>query len=166
METLFPFLVTAQELFNQYGLQHVRYIKHFWKAENTVQRGLQCLQAQKKGNSRESFDLKRHSCGSPVPLFTWPQPCDFFLFPKLKNVLKGRHSRTLENIQNSVKDMLKTIPAEDFQRCYQKWEQHHRCVAAQGNCFEEDDIDFWKKIKTLVNKKSLFTNLFIFLAPL
>ena len=34
-------------------------------------------------------------------------PCDFFLFPELKNVLKGRHFRTLENIQNSV-------PVEDF----------------------------------------------------
>ena len=39
-----------------------------------------------------------------------------------------------------VTDMLKTIPAEDFQRCYQKWEQRlHRCVAAQG-----DNIDVWK----------------------
>ena len=29
-------------------------------------------------------------------------------------------------------DMLKTIPVEDFQGCYQKWEQClHRCVAAQ-----------------------------------
>jgi hypothetical protein len=41
-----------------------------------------------------------------------------------------------------VADMLKTIPVEDLQRCYQKWEQRfHRCVAAQGNYFEEDKID-------------------------
>ena len=39
------------------------------------------------------------------------------LFPKLKNVIKGRHFGTLENIQKSVTDMLKTIPFEDFQRC-------------------------------------------------
>ena len=45
-----------------------------------------------------------------------------------------------------VTDMLKTIPFEDFQRCYQKWEQRlHRCVAAQGNYFEGDNIDVWKK---------------------
>jgi len=42
-------------------------------------------------------------------------------------------------------DMLKTIPVEDFQRCYQKWEQRlHRCVAAQGNYFERDNGDFKK----------------------
>jgi hypothetical protein len=37
-----------------------------------------------------------------------PSPCDFFLFPKLKNFLKGYHFGTLENIQKSVTDMLKT----------------------------------------------------------
>ena len=47
----------------------------------------------------------------------------------------------LKNIQKSVTDMLKTIPVEDFQRCYQKWEHLHRCVAAQGNYFEGDNID-------------------------
>ncbi|GFW71315.1 hypothetical protein TNCV_537331 [Trichonephila clavipes] len=44
---------------------------------------------------------------------------DFSFFLKLKNVLKGRHLGTLENIQKSVTDMLKTIPVEDFQSCYQ-----------------------------------------------
>ena len=39
------------------------------------------------------------------------------MFPKLKNVLKGRHFGTLINIQKSVTNMLKTIPDEDFQLC-------------------------------------------------
>ena len=66
-----------------------------------------------------------------------------FLIPlKLKNVLKGRQFETLENIQKTVTNMLKTKPDEDFQRCYQKWEQRlHRCIAAQGNYFEGDKID-------------------------
>ena len=69
-------------------------------------------------------------------------PCDFFLFHKLKNVLKGHHFGTLENIQKNVTDMLRTIPVEDFQRCYQKFEQGlHWCVAAQGNYFERYNID-------------------------
>ena len=55
------------------------------------------------------FYLKRHSCGSPAPLFTWPQP--LWLFPELKNVLKGHHFRTFENIRKSVMDMLKTSSA-------------------------------------------------------
>ena len=73
------------------------------------------------------------------------RPCEFFIFPKLKNVLKGRHLGTLENNQKSLTGMMKTIPVEDFQRCYQKWEQRlHQCVAAQGNYFEGDNIDVLK----------------------
>ena len=56
-----------------------------------------------------------------------------FLFPKLENALKGSHFWTLENIQKSVTDMLKTILVDDFQRCNQKWKRLHRCVAAKGN---------------------------------
>ena len=52
--------------------------------------------------------------------------------------------------------MLKTIPVEDFQRYYQKWEQRlHRCVAAQENYFERITLMFEKIKKTLVNKKSV-----------
>ena len=41
-----------------------------------------------------------------------------------------------------VTNMQNAIPVEDFQRCYQKWEQRlHRCVATQGNYFEGDNID-------------------------
>ena len=48
----------------------------------------------------------------------------------------------IKNFKKSITDMLKTIAVEDFQRCYQKWEQHlYQCVAAQGNYFEGDNID-------------------------
>jgi len=69
-------------------------------------------------------------------------PCDFFLFPRLKNRLKGRHFGTLDNIQKSVTDELKGIPAEVSQHCYEQWKQRLlRCVAAQGNYSEGDNLD-------------------------
>ena len=61
-----------------------------------------------------------------------------------------------KNFVTSVTDILKTIPVEDFQRCIQKWEQLlHRCVAAQENYFEGDNIDVWIKNKNFGNKKSV-----------
>jgi len=73
-------------------------------------------------------------------------PCDFFLFPRLKNLLKGRHFCTLDNIQKNVTDDLKGIPAEAFQHCYEQWKQRlRRCVAAQGNYFERDNLDLQKE---------------------
>jgi len=53
-----------------------------------------------------------------------------------------RHLGTLDSIQKSVKDELKGIPAEAFQYCYEQWKQRlRRCVAAQGNYFEGDNLD-------------------------
>ncbi|GFX57260.1 putative transposase [Trichonephila clavipes] len=64
-------------------------------------------------------------------------PCDFFLFPKLKNPLKGHHFGTLENIQTAVTDQLKAIPISEFHQCYEEWKKRlQRCVASEGSYFE------------------------------
>ena len=47
-------------------------------------------------------------------------PCDFFLFPRLKNHLKWRYFGNMDNIQKSVTDELKGIPTEAFQHCYEQ----------------------------------------------
>ena len=66
-------------------------------------------------------------------------PCDFCLFPKLKNALKGQRFVNLSDIQRNVKTLLRGIPENDFQDCFQQW--HHRltkCIASQGEYFEGD----------------------------
>jgi hypothetical protein len=69
--------------------------------------------------------------------------CDFFLLPKLKSHLKGRHFETVDNIQKVMTDQPRALPHEDFQHCYREWEQLlQRCVLSQGNYFEVDDVDF------------------------
>ena len=66
----------------------------------------------------------------------WFQANDPFSEPFKENVFIKK------NLATYVMDMLKIIPVEDFQRCYQKWERRfQRCVAAQGNYFEGDNID-------------------------
>ena len=63
-------------------------------------------------------------------------PCYFFLFPKLKFHLKGRHFGTVENIAKAVTEQLKAIPVSDCQRCYEEWEQRlRRCVAPPRELF-------------------------------
>jgi len=56
--------------------------------------------------------------------------------------LKARRLGTLDNIQKSVTDELKGVPAEAFQHCHEQWKQRfRRRVAAQGNYFEGDNLD-------------------------
>ncbi|GFX98368.1 putative transposase [Trichonephila clavipes] len=69
-------------------------------------------------------------------------PCDFFLFPKLKNHLKGHHFGTLENIKTAVTDQLQAIPISEFHQCYEEWKKRlQRCVASEGSYFEGDNVE-------------------------
>jgi hypothetical protein len=57
--------------------------------------------------------------------------CDFWLFPKLKNALKGQIFADIPDIQRNV-TLLRGIPEIDFQDCFRQW--HHRltkCIASQ-----------------------------------
>jgi hypothetical protein len=48
-------------------------------------------------------------------------PCDFFLFPKMKLQLKGRHFDRLEEIQRESQNVLGTLRDQDFQHMFQQW---------------------------------------------
>jgi len=66
-------------------------------------------------------------------------PCDFWLFPKLKNSLKGQRFADPSDIQRNVKMILRGVPENDFQDCFRQW--HHRltkCIASKGEYFKGD----------------------------
>jgi transposase len=68
-------------------------------------------------------------------------PCDFFLFPKLKYLLKGTHFQSTEDIQRKMMDLLKGFTQNDFQKCFHAWkERMQHCLEAQRNYFEGDNL--------------------------
>jgi len=63
-------------------------------------------------------------------------PSDFFLFPKIKEIFKGRH---FDDIRSHTMAALKPIPQNQFQNCFEGWTRHwHWCMASQGEYFEGD----------------------------
>jgi len=64
-------------------------------------------------------------------------PCDFFLFPRLKKVMKGRRFEATEDIKrNSTKTPLDTQKQESA-KCFQQWQKRWaKCVAAEGKYVE------------------------------
>ncbi|GFX85258.1 putative transposase [Trichonephila clavipes] len=84
-----------------------------------------------------SISVNRFLASKNIPVAPQPtyspdlSPCDFFLFPKLINHIKGHHFGTLENIQTAVTDQLKAIPISQFHQCYEEWKKRlQRCVAS------------------------------------
>ncbi|XP_035215435.1 histone-lysine N-methyltransferase SETMAR-like [Stegodyphus dumicola] len=62
---------------------------------------------------------------------------DFFLFPRLKGVLKGQHFSDITEIQERVTMVLRAIPKEAFSDSSQKlYTRFQKCVVANGEYFE------------------------------
>lgn len=69
-------------------------------------------------------------------------PCDFFLFPQTKLVVKGTHFESITDIQNAVTRVLQDIPVEAFQKCYESWKKRwNQCIVVGGEYFDGDHID-------------------------
>jgi len=45
-------------------------------------------------------------------------PSNIFLFPKMKEILKGMHFDNIDDIRNNTTAALKAIPQNQFQNCF------------------------------------------------
>ena len=68
-------------------------------------------------------------------------PCDFWLFPRLKIVLKGTHFTSVEEIKATVTRLLRDIKEEDFAECFRGWQDRmQKCIDFGGDYFEGDNM--------------------------
>uniref|UniRef100_A0A493U176 Histone-lysine N-methyltransferase SETMAR n=3 Tax=Anas TaxID=8835 RepID=A0A493U176_ANAPP len=89
---------------------------------------------------------KRIACVRPHKVATLPQPPyspdlappDFFLFPRIKSTLKGKHYTSVEVLQEAVTRELNSIPVQAFLEVYKNWKiGWQQCVDAEGCYFEK-----------------------------
>jgi len=50
-------------------------------------------------------------------------PCDFYLFPKVKNIMRGVHFVDVDTIKRETTKPLKELTKGDMQHCFQEWEK-------------------------------------------
>ena len=83
-------------------------------------------------------------------------PCDFWLFPKLKEKLKSCRYETIEEMKEAVTKVIDTLTQEDFHGAFQKLlERYNKCIAAGGGYFEGDNSFMCiLSIKVPIRKKS------------
>jgi hypothetical protein len=77
-------------------------------------------------------------------------PCDFYLFPKIKSVLKGTHLVSVENVKAKTAEILNSLTEHELWNCFEHW--HHRmqlCVNF-GTILKAIVVDFLN----LLNRKS------------
>ena len=65
------------------------------------------------------------------PYFSDLAPCDFFLFPKLKKVIKGTRLQDSDAIKTAVTRELRAILEESFQKSVEAWQRKlEKCIRA------------------------------------
>ena len=65
--------------------------------------------------------------------------CDFWLFLKLNEKLRGCRYETIEEMKKAVTKVIDTLTQEDFHGTFQKLlELYNKCIAAGGDYFEVD----------------------------
>ena len=66
-------------------------------------------------------------------------PCHFWLFPKLKENLRGCRYETIKEMKEAVMRVIDTLTQEDFHGAFQKLLQwYNKCIAAGGDYFKGD----------------------------
>ena len=66
-------------------------------------------------------------------------PCDFFLFPRLKRVLKGHRFEANGGHQTKFDEDTIRHPEIGVRKCFQQWQKcWAKCVAAEGNYVEDN----------------------------
>jgi len=48
-------------------------------------------------------------------------PCDFYLFPKIKSVLRGTHFVLVENAKAKMVEILNSLTGHDLRNCFEHW---------------------------------------------
>jgi len=93
-----------------------------------------------KNKSKEEFLATKQITVLEHPAYSTDlASIDFFLFPKIKEILKGRHFDDIDEIRRNATAALKAIPQNQFQNCFEWWTRRwHWCIASQGEYFEGD----------------------------
>lgn len=74
----------------------------------------------------------------PPPYSPDLAPCDFWIFPKLKEPLRGKTFETEEEIEAAVKEQLDLLEKADFEQCFQRWiHRLKKCIEIGGEYVEK-----------------------------
>ena len=75
---------------------------------------------------------------SHPPYSTDLAPNDFFLFPCVKNKMKGQRFSTPEEAVDAFRMHVLEIPQSEWQKCFDNWfKRMRRCIDLDGEYFEK-----------------------------
>ena len=99
-------------------------------------------------------------------------PCDFWLFPQLKEKLRGCRYETIEEMKEAVTKVIDMLTQEDFHGADQKFLERYKCIAAGGDyvegdysfmCVQSIKCPYEKKYGNLFNDPRIYIYIYIYI---
>ena len=84
---------------------------------------------------RRSIEVLRHPPYSPDLAH-----CDFFLFPKLKNILRGQQFDDVADLQRVVQSVIASLGPSAYKSCFYSWvKMCWKCISFKVEYFEKGE---------------------------
>ena len=77
--------------------------------------------------SKRSFEVLEHPSYSPDVA-----PCDFFLFPALKQVLRGQQFDDINELPTAVQSAISSLPKESYNNAFTAWVKRCKTCTSFG----------------------------------
>jgi histone-lysine N-methyltransferase SETMAR len=73
----------------------------------------------------------------PQPPYSDLSPADFWLFPKLKQELSGRHFDHISHLGRASQAVMDAIPSSEYRYAFEQWiHRLEKCIEMQGGYFQ------------------------------
>lgn len=109
---------------------------HFWE-------GRQFYLLQDNAGPHRSRDTNDYLRSVEQSLWTHPpyspdlSPCDYWIFPIVKDKIKGHRFENIQDVETATKRELNALPKADFARCFNNLAaRYQKCLDAGGSYFE------------------------------
>ena len=90
--------------------------------------------------TRETIDRRSIEVLGHPPYSPDLAPCDFFLFPTLKKILRGRQFDDVADLQRAVQFAIASLGTSAYKNCFYSWvKMCKRCISFKGEYFEMDE---------------------------
>lgn len=85
------------------------------------------------------FGQTQHRSFASPPYSPDLAPCDFFLFPKMKKLLRGRRFTDEKDVRAAVDDSLRHVCKDGLDHVFEKWETRlHLSIEHEGHYFKKE----------------------------
>jgi len=135
----------GQTLNQQYYLDVLTKLRESVRRKRPALRRNGWILHQDKAPAHNALSVKQFLVNKNITVFEHPPsspyfaPCDFYLFPKIKSVLKGTHFVSVEDVKAKMADILNSLTEHDLRNCFEHWQHRLQlCINSEGNYFAGD----------------------------